>query len=81
VREPRTFWPHGGLLDMDNQPKPAYRGRGIGSELLRHVQAWAKAQDLEFLIVWPSEASESYYARAGFTPTEAVVYAVRPYVN
>jgi len=20
----RTFWPHGGLLDVDQQPKPAY---------------------------------------------------------
>ena len=45
---------------------PSYRNQGIGSELMRHVLAWAKAQDLEFLVVWPGEESIRFYKRAGF---------------
>lgn len=47
--------------------RPAYRGQGIGSELMKHVLAWAKAQDLEFLVVWPGEESIRFYERAGFS--------------
>jgi GNAT superfamily N-acetyltransferase len=61
--------------------KPAYRGQGIGSNLLARVKTWAKEQDFEFLIAWPSEASVRFYERAGFGATEAVEYSVRPYVN
>ena len=31
-------------------------------------------RDLEFLIVWPSEASGKFYERAGFTDAEAQVF-------
>jgi GNAT superfamily N-acetyltransferase len=61
--------------------RPAYRGQGIGSRLLAQVNAWAKEQDLEFLILWPSEESISFYERAGFAPGEVVEYSVRPYVG
>jgi GNAT superfamily N-acetyltransferase len=37
--------------------RPAYRGRGIGSELMAHVVEWAQAQDLECLLVGPSDTS------------------------
>ncbi|MBW3622055.1 MAG: GNAT family N-acetyltransferase [Armatimonadetes bacterium] len=47
--------------------KPAYRNRGIGGGLMDHVFSWAKAEDLEHLIVWPRPGSERFYARAGFT--------------
>ena len=47
--------------------RPAYRGQGIGTALMERVQTWAREQDLELLIVWPSEASVSFYQRAGFT--------------
>ena len=61
--------------------RPAYRGRGIGSELMSHVLVWAKAHDLEGLIVWPSEASVGFYERAGFRgSSEMLEYEVRPYV-
>jgi GNAT superfamily N-acetyltransferase len=46
--------------------KPAYRNKGIGSELMRHVKHWVKEQGLRLLIVSPSEASVPFYARAGF---------------
>ena len=60
---------------------PAYRGQGIGSRLLAQVKAWAREQDLEFLILWPAEESIPFYERAGFAPGEAVEYPVRPYVG
>jgi GNAT superfamily N-acetyltransferase len=43
-----------------------YRNRGIGSALLEHVVAWARQQGIELLIVWPSEASQTFYQRFGF---------------
>jgi GNAT superfamily N-acetyltransferase len=51
----------------DCYTRPEYRNRGIGSELLAHVRTWCAAQDLEILLVWPSERSEPFYRRAGFT--------------
>jgi GNAT superfamily N-acetyltransferase len=47
--------------------RPAYRGRGIGSKLLERVVTWAREEDLDTLIVWPSEESVAFYERAGFT--------------
>lgn len=46
--------------------RPDFRNRGIGSELLERVVAWARQQDLEMLFVWPSEQSVPFYRRAGF---------------
>ena len=45
---------------------PEYRNQGLGAQLMNHVIAWAKARQLEFLILWPSERSIPYYQRAGF---------------
>jgi len=62
--------------------RPAYRGRGIGTELLRRIQAWAREQDLELLLTWPSERSFPFYERLGFVGDhEARVFAVRPYIR
>jgi GNAT superfamily N-acetyltransferase len=61
--------------------RPAYRNQGIGSQLLAQVIAWAGEQDLENLVVWPSERSIPFYARAGFRGgSEAMELEVRPYV-
>ena len=61
--------------------RPAYRHQGIGTRLMTHVLAWAREQDLESLIVWPSEASVRFYERAGFRgSSEILEYSVRPYV-
>jgi ribosomal protein S18 acetylase RimI-like enzyme len=61
--------------------RPAYRGQGIGTELMGHVLHWAREQDLESLIVWPSEMSVDFYRRAGFRDkSEMLEYEVRPYV-
>jgi GNAT superfamily N-acetyltransferase len=64
----------------DCYTRPAYRGTGVGGALLARVRAWAEARDLELLLVWPSEASAGFYARAGFRPAEEVaVLPIRPY--
>jgi GNAT superfamily N-acetyltransferase len=61
--------------------RPAYRGQGIGTQLMTHVLAWAREQDLESLIVWPSETSIRFYERAGFQgTTDMLEYIVRPYI-
>ncbi|WP_373228908.1 N-acetyltransferase family protein [Cohnella sp.] len=45
---------------------PAYRSRGIGSQLLMRIQEWAVERKFEFIIVWPSEESREFYARNGY---------------
>ena len=61
--------------------RPAYRNQGIGTQLMAHVTAWAKQQNFENLIVWPSERSVPFYGRAGFVQdAEALSFEVRPSV-
>jgi len=61
--------------------RPASRGQGIGTQLMTHVLQWAREQDLESLIVWPSETSVGFYERAGFRGSpDMLEYSVRPYV-
>jgi GNAT superfamily N-acetyltransferase len=45
---------------------PEYRNRGVGSQLMAQVEAWSKAQNLELMLVWPTQQSVPYYQRAGF---------------
>jgi ribosomal protein S18 acetylase RimI-like enzyme len=47
--------------------RPEHRGRGIGTALLEHVTSWAAEQQVELLIVWPSDESLGFYERAGFS--------------
>lgn len=64
----------------DCYTRPAYRGAGVGSALLARVRAWGETRDLELLLVWPSEASAGFYARAGFGPAaDAAVLPLRAY--
>lgn len=53
--------------------RPAYRSRGIGAELMQHVFAWAKAERLDTLILWPSEKALPFYQRAGFNPDNTIL--------
>lgn len=57
----------------NNYTRPAYRNRGIGSELMKRVIDWAKDSDLELLIVYPSERAVSFYQRAGFQAENEVM--------
>jgi GNAT superfamily N-acetyltransferase len=61
--------------------RPTYRNRGIGTQLMTHVIAWARQQDLENLVVWPSERSVPFYQRAGFQgDSTALELELQPYV-
>ncbi len=46
--------------------EPAYRNDGLGARLMRSVQAWAREEQLEFLLLWPSKRAVPFYLRAGF---------------
>lgn len=48
---------------------PERRGQGIGGQLLERVIQWAREQELQFLVVWPSEESVRFYERGGFRAT------------
>lgn len=42
------------------------RSQGIGADVFQRIIEWAKLQQLEFLVLWPSEASVQFYKRLGF---------------
>jgi len=46
--------------------QPAFRG-GVGSRLLEAVLAWARANQLDRVILWPSPKSVTLYERNGFS--------------
>ena len=48
------------------------RNWGVGTALLAHVRAWARATDLELLLVWPGADTTAWYERAGFTDAAGV---------
>jgi len=45
---------------------PEARNAGIGRQLLTAIEGWARSEDLELLLVWPSERAYPFYERAGF---------------
>lgn len=45
---------------------PQHRGHGVGSKLMEAVVQWARSEELELLLVWPSDDSTDFYRRAGF---------------
>lgn len=53
---------------------PEWRGQGIGTALLQHVQAWATEMKLEFLELWPSKRAVPFYRRAGFAPEDEALF-------
>lgn len=66
----------------NNYTKPAYRGQGIGSKLMEYVIQWAKNEDFELLIVYPSDEAVPYYERAGFsTENEVMELKLRAYYS
>ena len=46
--------------------KPAFRSRGLGGLVLEAAKDWALDENIELLVVWPSEESASFYHRHGF---------------
>ncbi|WP_072550896.1 MULTISPECIES: GNAT family N-acetyltransferase [Candidatus Fukatsuia] len=46
---------------------PEYRNKGIGTALLSEARDWAENEQLELLVVWPSDISYPFYERFGFS--------------
>jgi len=46
--------------------RPAARG-GVGTRLLQTALAWATANGVDRIVLWPTEASVALYTRHGFT--------------
>lgn len=66
----------------DHYVRPSSRGQGIGLALLQHALAWARAQDFELLIVWPSESTVGHYRRVGFAAeTDILELRLRAYYD
>jgi GNAT superfamily N-acetyltransferase len=58
---------------------PEHRNRGLGKALLDEVTRYARAHQLDTLIVWPSERSTPLYQRCGFgRPGELLEQPVAP---
>ena len=58
---------------------PQARNAGIGRQLLTAIETWARAGDLELLLVWPSERAYPFYERAGFRRyADPLVLRLRP---
>ena len=55
--------------------------QGIGSGLLAYVGEWAKSQNLEMLVTWPSEEGERLYRGAGFQLADALEFEVRLHID
>ena len=51
---------------------PAARG-GVGSRLLEAAIAWASANHVDRIVLWPTSRSRSMYLRHGFTPNGDVL--------
>lgn len=59
---------------------PGRRGEGVGSELMKRVIDWARTEDLELLIVWPSDRAVSFYKQLGFDAENDILQlTLRPY--
>jgi GNAT superfamily N-acetyltransferase len=66
-KPPRPGRPHAAFAYVSNvYTRPEWRGRGVGGQVLDALIAWARGRRLEFLVLWPSEASPPFYERHGF---------------
>jgi GNAT superfamily N-acetyltransferase len=58
---------------------PEVRNAGVGGRLLTTIKDWACSEDLELLVVWPSERAYPFYERAGFSRyPDPLVLRLRP---
>jgi len=58
---------------------PEARNAGVGGRLLIAIKDWASAENLELLVVWPSERAYPFYERAGFSRyPDPLVLRLRP---
>ena len=48
--------------------QPEHRGAGVGSQLLDAALSWSRSNNAELVLLWPTERSQTLYARRGFVP-------------
>jgi GNAT superfamily N-acetyltransferase len=53
--------------------RSAWRGRGIGSRLMRAVIEQCEAEHVDSVILWPTERSKPLYLRHGFRIAEGML--------
>ena len=53
--------------------RPAARGAGTGSALLRAALAWCEARGVHAVVLWPTARSAPLYRRHGFAPPAALL--------
>ena len=71
---PNPFRLHGESGYITNAyTRPPFRSQGIGAALLERVKEWARQQNLELLILWPSDTSVAFYERAGFSSEHEIL--------
>jgi len=46
--------------------EPTFQNQGWGGQMIEAAVAWAKAEGLEFIILWPSSESVGFYEDHGF---------------
>lgn len=56
--------------------KPEFRSKGIGGELLKTGIEWAKGEEFELLLVYPSDEAISFYQRLGFENDKEIMKLV-----
>lgn len=61
-----------GYLTNSYTKKP-YRNQGVGSKLIEYAIKDVKSNDIETLIVWPSDKSFQFYKRSGFTENNYIM--------
>ena len=58
---------------------PDLRNAGLGAEMLDRMRAWCAEEGFSLVIVWPTERSQPFYRRGGFTrPEEPLVIELEP---
>ena len=49
-----------------------HRNAGLGRRILDAAVAWIRAEDIDTVVLWPSERSVPFYERAGFAPSDSL---------
>jgi N-acetylglutamate synthase-like GNAT family acetyltransferase len=57
-----------------------YRNQQIGSNLINNINNYAKVNDLELIIVWPSDQSANFYQKLQYHPqNQPIIHKLREY--